>query len=185
MAEPAVTVVRCRACRHSDRLTLSDGRFGCAWCQRWAEVDAEHVLGAEVGLVGDDLRLAPVPRPGDWLQPLRVPPGWRIERNVLPDADLDPVRESQIGDRNLFFATNDAARRAIDVDWRVELGPPVGGSYLLRFLPMTEATQEEQQRRRHTEPLLADWQNPLHQFETTSRLALVAELEACTRGERG
>jgi hypothetical protein len=181
MAEPTVTVVFCRSCRHSERLTLTDGRFWCAWCQRWTEIDAESVLNTRVALDGDAFRLVPVARPDEWMQPLRVPPGWLIQWNTLPSEDLDPTADYHGGGMNLFLATNEGLRRTIDVDWHAEPGPPVTGRYRVQVLPLTDPTPEE----RHTLGPTADWDTPIHTFETASRSALVVELEACLRGERG
>jgi hypothetical protein len=183
MIEPAVTVVRCRACRHSERLTLTDGRFWCAWCQRWAEIDAEQVLGAEVVPEGDHFRLAPVAKPEEWQQPLRIPSGWLISWNSFAEEDIDPTADYHSGTMNLFLATNEHIRRVIDVDWHAEPGPPVTARYRLRLLPLIAVPPED--RRRDSGPLGTDWDSPVHEFETELRLALVAELEACLRGERG
>lgn len=183
MIEPAVTLVRCRACRRSERLTLTDGRFWCAWCQRWADVDAEQVLGAAVVLDGDHFRLAPVAAPKEWQQPLRIPSGWLIGWNSFAEDDIDPTSDSHGGFQNLFQATNEHLRRAIDVDWRVDAGPPVIGRYRLQVLSLVAVDSND--HRHASGPLAVDWDAPLHDFETAERVALVEELEACLRGERG
>jgi hypothetical protein len=176
------TIALCRACRESGTLTLTDGRFWCGWCQRWAEIDTERVLDARVALDGDTFRLTSMPRPDEWLQPLRVAPGWLIQWNTIPSEDLDPTDDYHGGSLDLFLATSEHLQRVIDVDWRAEPGPPPIGQYRLQVVPLRDPTPEDRQRR---PGLTADWDTPIHSFETPTRLALVAELEACLRGERG
>jgi hypothetical protein len=181
--EPAVTIVRCRACRHSERLTLNDGRFWCAWCQRWADVDADQVIGAAVVLDGEHFRLVPATTSQDWQQPLRIPSGWLIGSNSFAEDDIDPTNASYGGYLNLFWATNEQLRRAVEVEWHSDPGPPVIGRYHLRVLPLVAV--ESHDDRRKSEPPTANWDAPVHDFETAERVVLVAELEACLRGERG
>jgi hypothetical protein len=188
MAEPTVTVVRCRACRESGSLTLTDGRFWCGWCQRWAELDTERVVGAAVVREGDDFRLAPARPTQIDLQPLRVPNGWRIIWTTLYEEEpTEPANANgyYFGGTDLFLATHEARRRTIDIEWRTEPDQPTVGRYLLRVYPLRESTPEDRHQYRTSEPFITDWDSPLHIFETTVRLALVAELEACLRGERG
>ena len=183
MAEPRVTVVLCLGCRRSDDLSLVEGRFWCGWCQRGAEIETERVLDTRVALDGDTFRLVPVARPQDWLQPLRVPPGWRVDWNTLAEEDIDLASDQYQGGRNLFLATNERLRHVVDVEYRSDPEQPDSSGYRLRVLPMVEGTAED--RERGGGALVADWDTSLHDFTTASRLTLVAELEACLRGERG
>jgi hypothetical protein len=122
---------------------------------------------------------------GAALQPLRVPVGWRIEWNTLYEEDPTEPANAQgyyHGGANLFLANHPARGRAIDVEWRTDDQPTVG-RYLLRVLRLVPVDPAAARRRRGGE-FEADWQAPLHTFETVSRLELVAELEAWLAGDK-
>jgi hypothetical protein len=180
MAESAVSVVRCSACRHSEHLLLHSGRFWCALCQRWAEVELERVLGATVVLDGDHFRLSPERRIDYGLQPLRIPHGWQILWNALGEEEPSEFLESvaYAGGRNLFLATNEHVGQTLDVEWRTD-GDPNTGRYVLRVMPQIDgegvAPDGSPQQQ-------VGWDVPLHTFETTLRATLVAELERWLSG---
>jgi hypothetical protein len=114
------------------------------------------------------------------LQPLRVPVGWRIEWNTLYEEDPSEPANAQgyyCGGVNLFLANHPARERAIDVDWRADDQPTVG-RYRLRVLRLVAVDPAVSRRQRRGGEFEADWQAPLHTFETVFRPELVAELEA-------
>ena len=116
---------------------------------------------------------------GVGLQPLRIPNGWRIDWNTLFEEDpTEPANANgyYFGGTNLFLATHTARRRAIDIEWRTEEGPPTVGRYRMRVLPMSEPLPVA--RHRATGELEVRWREPLADFQTVSRVDLVAELEA-------
>lgn len=169
MPKPSVTVVRCRVCQRVEGITSENDRFWCAWCQNWVAVDTVAVSDAVLIADGNTFCLAPAPippQPPDWMLPLRISAGWLIQWNTLSDS---PPEE---GERNLFLATNEHARRVIDVDSR-------NGVFRLRVFPLVVASEW-----RRGEPLETDWDNPLHIFETASAHELAAELEICLYGQR-
>lgn len=182
MSKPSVTVVRCRVCNRVEGITSEKDRFWCAWCQNWVAVDAVAVAGTVLVADGDQFRIALAPIPparGSEQVPLRIPSGWRIEYSSFWSVDLDPTRAWESGGGDLFFATNEQTRRAVDAETRVFNG----NSYRVRILPLVAVDPPAQRNR--AQPLEVDWQTPLFTFETTSPTEFVAELEACLRGERG
>ena len=119
---------------------------------------------------------APTDTPEVPLQPLRIPPGWRVNWNTL--FEIDPTPESAargfFGGSSLFAATSVLHRSAIDIEWRPEDDP--AGSYYLRVL-YAPWKRTPKGRRVNDGRLDFDWTDPVHTFETRSRSALVAELE--------
>jgi hypothetical protein len=143
MTRPAITVIFCCSCRESGSLTLTDGRFWCGWCQRWSEIDTERVVDSRVVLEEDSFHLKSIEPPQGMLQPLRVPNGWQIVWNTLFEEDpTEPANANgyYFGGTDLFFATHEASRRSIDIEWRTEPGQPTDGHYLLRVFPLTAPT---------------------------------------------
>jgi hypothetical protein len=117
---------------------------------------------------------------GVGLQPLRIPNGWRIVWNTLFEEDpTEPANANgyYFGGTNLFHATHERRRRAIDIEWRTEEGRPTVGRYRMRVLPMAEADPSSPPRRRSVVELEARWREPLADFQIVSRLELVAVLE--------
>ena len=115
------------------------------------------------------------------LQPLRVPVGWRIAWNTLYEEDPTApanARGYYCGGANLFLANHPARGRAVDVEWRADDDRPTAGRYRLRVLRLVAVDPATARKRRGGE-FEADWQAPLHSFETVSRPELVVELEAC------
>lgn len=118
------------------------------------------------------------------LQPLRIPAGWRIGWNTL-DVGMEADRDG-IGGSSLFNATNEGRRFNIDLEFRPEFDPD--GAFHLRvtYQPWPRTGRG---RRRTDAPLAfgADAQ-VVHEFETRSYPALIAELEhwiaRCTVWER-
>ena len=120
------------------------------------------------------------------LQPLRVTVGWRIEWNTLYEEDPTEPANAQgyyCGGVNLFLATHPARGRAVDVDWRADDQPTVG-HYRLRVLRLVAVDQAAASRRKRGDEFEAEWQSPLHTFETGARPELVAELEAWLAGDK-
>ncbi len=118
------------------------------------------------------------------LQPLRVPSGWKIGWNELnPGMEAD-LRE--IGGSTIFHALNEGTCFDIDIGFRPEFNP-VGAFHLgVRYQPWPRT---ERGRRREDVPFAFDGDaETLHEFETRSYSALIAELEhwiarctVCTR----
>ena len=119
------------------------------------------------------------------LQPLRVPVGWRIEWNTLYEEDPTEPANAQgyyHGGANLFLANHPARGRAVDVEWRADDDRPTAGRYRLRVLRLVAV--DPAARKRRGGEFEADWQTPIHTFETFSRPELVAELEAWLAGDK-
>ncbi|MFO0798520.1 MAG: hypothetical protein U0804_13670 [Gemmataceae bacterium] len=120
------------------------------------------------------------------LQPLRVPNGWRIAWNTLHEEE--PTESANaggyyFGTTNLYLANHPARGRAVDVEWRIDDQRPAG-CYRLRVLRLISVEPAAARRRQREDDFNADWQDPLHTFETVSRPELVAELEAWLAGDK-
>jgi hypothetical protein len=125
---------------------------------------------------------------GVGLQPLRVPVGWRIDWNTLFEDDpTEPANAAgyYCGTANLFLATHERRKQAIDIEWRVITDPLADGRYVMRVLRMVQAQPDANSRRsRPIDGLEVEWTDPVHKFETVSRLELVTELEAWLAEDR-
>ena len=93
IAEDSVTIVRCLKCSHSGHLSLVGGRFWCAWCSDWSEVETKCLRDRTVTRGGAEPGLHAVSKPGYALQPLRVPDGWHVLYNGSL-YEVDPSPES-------------------------------------------------------------------------------------------
>ncbi len=117
-------------------------------------------------------------------QPLRVPPGWRIDWNTL--FELDPTEENVcrgfFGGSSLFSSTNEHKRLWLDVEWRPEDDP--SGEYCLK-VKYSPWLRTDGGRRRKGVPLDFSGARVVHEFRTRDRTELVRELEAAlvTRSE--
>lgn len=107
------------------------------------------------------------------LQPLRIPPGWKIGWNDLNTgmaADL-----SGIGGSTVFYAKNEGRRFDIDIGFRPEFDPDGAFHLEVRYQPWPRT---ERGRRRQDVPFAFDGDaETVHEFETRSYPALIAELE--------
>jgi hypothetical protein len=110
-------------------------------------------------------------------QPLRVPPGWRIDWNTLFEVDPteENVRRGLFGGSSLFLATHEHRRLSLDVEWRPEDDP--AGEYRLKveYVPWLRTARG---RRRKDVPLDFSESRVVHEFRTRDRSELVRELEA-------
>ena len=117
-------------------------------------------------------------------QPLRIPPGWRIDWNALCEVDPteENVRRGFFGGSSLFSATHEHRRLWLDVEWRPEDDP--AGEYNLKveYAPWLRTGRG---RRRKDVPLDFSEARVVHEFCTRDRAELVRELEAAlvTRDE--
>ena len=164
MQEEAVTIIRCRKCTRSANLTLIDGRFWCAWCQDWAEVEVEQVRDATVQRGFADSMLVRTTPIGWPLQPLRVPGGWHVAYNnalyeVDPLPELVPEEDRWwVFKQDMLQMTHPWSNRLLDLGWYPE-GNLVSGQYGLAVYD-------------------GDFQGQLlHEFGTREHLVLVAEIE--------
>lgn len=114
------------------------------------------------------------------LQPLRIPPGWRINWNTL--FEIDPTPEScaagYFGGSSLFMASDEQRRLFIDLEWRPEDDP--AGSYFFKVM-YVPWERTESGRRRHVK-LDRRQARVVFFCETRSRIELVRELEAALVG---
>lgn len=110
-------------------------------------------------------------------QPLRIPPGWRIDWNTLCEVDPteENVRRGFFGGSSLFSATDEHRRLWVDVEWRPEDDP--AGEYRLKveYAPWLRTARG---RRRKDVPLDFSESRVVHEFSTRNRSELVRELEA-------
>jgi hypothetical protein len=107
------------------------------------------------------------------LQPLRIPSGWQIgwhQLHVTMDGDL-----TGIGGSSVFSATNEGRRFNIDIAFQPEFDPEGAFHLTVIYQPWPRT---DRGRRRQDLPFAfgADAQT-VHEFETQSYPALVAELE--------
>jgi hypothetical protein len=113
-------------------------------------------------------------------QPLRIPPGWRVNWNTFFELDPteDNVRAGFFGGSSLFAASNDHLRLAVDLEWRPEDDP--AGQYLLWVLNVPW-TRTENGRRRKGTPI--NWRDArtVYEFRAKTRAEIVTELEAALR----
>lgn len=118
------------------------------------------------------------------LQPLRIPPDWRVNWNTL--FELDPTSENVrlgfFGGSSLFAASSEHWRLSVDVEWRPEDDP--NGRYCMAvyYVPWQRT---ENGRRRKGVPLDFRGAKVVYAFETQSRNELIAQLEdvLCGRPE--
>ena len=169
MPEEAVTVIRCRKCRRSADVALFDGRFWCAWCQTWAEVEVERVRDATVRRDAAAPTLVRATPAGLPLQPLRIPAGWHVKYNnglykVDPLPGLIPEDDRWwVFKQDMLWMVHPQSNRLLDLGWYPE-GDLVSGQYGL-------VVYEGNFRGRL-----------LHEFDTRDRLVLVAEIERLLGG---
>lgn len=107
------------------------------------------------------------------LQPLRIPVGWKVgwnDLNVGMAADL-----GGIGGSTVFHARHEGRRFDIDIGFRPEFDPDGAFHLEVRYQPWPRT---ERGRRRQDAPLaFGPDAETVHEFETRSYPALVAELE--------
>ncbi len=115
------------------------------------------------------------------LQPLRIPPGWRVEWNTWFDIDATEgdVREGYFGGSSLFTATHEARRLYLDLDWRPEDDP--GGEFVLK-VHYTPWLRTERGRRRKNMPVDRSTARLVYEFRSRDRLTTVREVEAALVG---
>lgn len=111
------------------------------------------------------------------LQPLRVPPGWRIDWNTLFELHptVENVRRGYFGGSCLFSAIHRHHRFWVDVQWRPEDDP--AGCYRMR-IEYSPWERTEPGRPRKDVALHFQDSEAVHEFQTRSRSELVRELEA-------
>ncbi|MEO9502886.1 MAG: hypothetical protein ABJN73_12635 [Nonlabens ulvanivorans] len=109
------------------------------------------------------------------LQPLRIEAGWQVTYNQFYEVDPIPGHESYFEGSSLLMLRNNARLKIIDLQWRPELD--LNGEYQLQVLNFVEnfnpITNEFD-----TEP---NWEHPVLNFATKSRLVLVEKLEDLLR----
>ena len=115
------------------------------------------------------------------LQPLRIPPGWRIEWNTW--FEIDPttgnVRAGYFGGSSLFMATHEARRLYLDLEWRPEDDP--AGEFVLT-VHYTPWLRTESGRRRKNAPVDRSTARLVFEFRTRDRSMAVREVEAALVG---
>jgi hypothetical protein len=107
------------------------------------------------------------------IQPLRIPSGWEICWNALyqdMDADLGGV-----GGSSVYNATNAGRRFNIDIAFRPEFDPE--GSFHLTVIYQPWPRSERGRRLKNVPFAFGIDAETVHEFETRSYPALVAELE--------
>lgn len=164
MSEEAVTVVRCGKCHRSADVALIDGRFWCAWCQDWNEIEVERVRDLTIRRDTAGSALVRTTPTGFPLQPLRIPMGWHVDYNnglyeIDPLPELVPEADRWwVFKEDMLQLTHPRSNRLLDLGWYPE-GDLAGGHYGL-------VAYEGDFRGRL-----------LHEFRSRDRLALVAEIE--------
>lgn len=112
----------------------------------------------------------------EMLQPLRIPPGWRIDINNL--YELEPTEENidWFGGSSQFSAVNEQRRFWIDIEWRPEFDPKGEFCMTVLYAPWERT---ERGRRRNDVPLhFGPDAEEVHRFVTRSQRELVGELQA-------
>lgn len=164
MAEDSVTIVRCLKCSYSGHLSLVGGRFWCAWCNDWSEIEAEQLQDRVVDRSGLRPELRAPPESGYRLQPLRIPAGWHVQYNNGL-YEVDPIADSVPEDDRWYVFKQDLLQlryphfdRLLDVGWHPD-GDLVAGAYRLVVYE-------------------GDFMGRLlHEYHTRSRQELVSEIE--------
>ena len=115
------------------------------------------------------------------LQPLRIPPDWKVTWNKFVELDPTPenVRGGFFGGSSLFHASSAQLRLAVDVEWRPE-DDPNGLYHLTVYHKPHERTKTG--RRRKDLPLDFQDAKVVLKTETRSRLELVEQIESVFRG---
>ena len=115
------------------------------------------------------------------LQPLRIPPGWRVEWNTWFEIDptVDNLRAGYFGGSSLFMATHEARRLYLDLEWRPE--DELAGEFALT-VHYTPWLRTERGRRRKNLPIDPNTARLVYEFRTRDRLIAVREVEAALVG---
>jgi hypothetical protein len=103
------------------------------------------------------------------LQPLRIPAGWTITRNLFYEEEIDPTTMDTVRE-TLFHAINEQRRRALDLEWVPEQKPD--GGFELKVVNITAVYNEKTQTIAHHH----DWDAPYHTLQTTDRQQLIQEM---------
>ena len=105
------------------------------------------------------------------LQPLRIPSGWTVSWNVMPD--FDPTRDSisEFGSSSLIMLYNRSANRLIDVCWHPE--NDFSGAFFLKVVNRLETFN----RKTHSFDGNADWDNPVIEYITSCKKEVIERLE--------
>lgn len=134
MAEDSVTIVRCFKCSYSGHLSLVGGRFWCAWCSDWSEIEAEQLRDRTVDRDGASLQLRVDPESGYRLQPLRIPAGWHVQYNNGL-YEVDPIADIILENDRWYLFKQDMLQlehphlnRLLDLGWYPD-GDVVTGTY--------------------------------------------------------
>lgn len=103
------------------------------------------------------------------LQPLRVPAGWTVTRNLFFEEETDPTTMDSVRE-TLFHAVNEQRRRAMDLEWVPEQRPD--GYFELKVVNITAVYNERTQAIEHHH----DWEEPYFTLQTTNRQQLTDEM---------
>ena len=110
------------------------------------------------------------------LQPLRIPTGWRIVWNMLPETDPTPdeISEEFYGVMSIFTAIHEQGRFLIDVEWRPHNDP--SGCFHIR---LDYAPWERTERGRRRKDVAVSYLNSerVRESQAASRVELVRTLE--------
>lgn len=106
-----------------------------------------------------------------YIQPLRIPSGWTVDYNTMPEIELSQDTLSQFQGSSLIMLYNNHANRLIDVSWRPEMD--INGSFQLEVYNRLEVFNEKL----NAFVPEVDWENPYLEFETKNKSALIEKLE--------
>lgn len=105
------------------------------------------------------------------LQPLRIPSGWTVSWNVMPD--FDPIEDSisEYGSSSLIMLYSRSANRLIDVCWHPE--NDFSGAFFLKVVNRLETFNSKT----HSFDGNADWDNFVIEYITSCKKEVIERLE--------
>lgn len=104
------------------------------------------------------------------LQPIRVSAGWKIERNLFFDEEINPETMDTVRE-TLFNAFSESRYRAIDLEWVPKSSE--NGYFELRVLNVIPIYNENT----GIVDWDYDWDTPYYELQTTDKKKVVAEIE--------
>ncbi len=105
------------------------------------------------------------------LQPLRIPSGWTVSWNTMPELELSEDTISDFGSSSLIMLYNPSANRLIDVCWHPE--NDMAGAFLLKVCNCLEVFNGKT----HSFEGKADWDSPVIEYKTTCKKEVIEKLE--------
>lgn len=105
------------------------------------------------------------------IQPIRIPGGWKVDVNTLPETQPTEATIEAFTGSSLLMLSHADANLIIDVFWRPEYDP--NGNFELKLIPRLEEYNERSGDLEGT----GYWENAIETFETRDITVLIAKVE--------